>query len=143
MPGVVGSDVPEVAFEVAACEGSSAVVHVADVEDHLCSGCFSGGVDGVGVVDDKVETVGFAHANLVGLDRELAVFAAVVDGAKHDHAIAEGELGMPDGVIGTHVDGVLGEAEGADEPVDGGESIAIAEAGDYGGGAGFRLIAHG
>ena len=142
MPGVVGSDVPEVAFEVAAGEGPSAVVHVADVEDHLGTGGFGCGVDGVGVVDDQVDALGLAEADLVGLDHELAVFTAVVDGAEHDHAVAKGELGVGDCVVGAHVDGVLGEAEGSNEPIYGREGVAVAEPRDDGGGAGFRLVAH-
>lgn len=46
------------------------------------------------------------------------------------------------GVVGAEVDGLLFETEGADEPVDGGERIAVAEAGDDGGAAGFGLVAH-
>ena len=107
-PRVVGADAPEVAFEVAAGEGAAAVVHVADVEDHLGTGGFGGGVDGVGVVDDEVDALGFAEADLVGLDHELAGLAAIVDGAEHDHAVAEGELGVHDcGVVGAEVDGLL------------------------------------
>ena len=143
-PGVVGADAPEMTFEVAAGEGAAAVVHVADVEDHLGAGGFGGGVDCVGVGDDEVDAFGFAEADLVGLDHEFAVFAAVVDGAEHDHAVAEGELGVHDGgVVGAEVDGLLFEAEGADEPVDGGEGVAVAEAGDDGGAAGFGLVGHG
>ncbi len=89
-PGVVGADAPEVAFEVAAGEGATAVVHVADVEDHLGSRSFGGGVDCVGVGDDEVAAFGFAEADLVGLDHESAVLAAIVDRAEHDHAVSEG-----------------------------------------------------
>ena len=97
----------------------------------------------VGVGDDEVDAFGVAEADLVGLDHEFAVFAAVVDGAEHDHAVAEGELGVHDGgVVGAEVDGLLFEAEGSDEPVDGGEGVAVAKAGDDGGEAGFGLVAH-
>jgi hypothetical protein len=143
-PRVVCTDAPEVAFEVATGEGAASVVHVADVEDHLGAGGFGGGVDCVGVVDDKVDAFGLAEADFVGLDHELAVVRAVVDGAEHDHAVAEGELGVHDGgVVGAEVDGLLFEAEGSDEPVDGGEGIAVAKAGDDGGTAGFGLGGHG
>jgi hypothetical protein len=147
-PGVIGADVPEMTFEVAACKGAAAVVHVADVEDHLGAGGFGGCMDGVGVVDDEVDAFGLAEADLVGLDHKLAVFGAIVtlfgNGAKHDHATAEGELRVHDGdVVRAEVDGLLFETEGADEPVDGGEGIAVAEAGDKGGVAGFGLVVHG
>ena len=80
----------------------------------------------------------------VGLGHEFAEFAGVVDGAEHDHAVAEGEFGVHDGlVVGAEEDGLFFEAEGAGEPVDGGERVAVAEAGDDGGGAGFGLVGHG
>src|SRR6266851_6354089 len=143
LPWIVGTDVPDVAFEVAAAEGAAAVVHVADVEEHGGSGGFGGGVGGVGVLDDDVRALGLAEVDLVGLGREFGGGCAVVDGAEHDHAVAEGELGVHDGVAWTHVDGLLLEAEGAGEPVDGGEGVAVAEPRDDGGGAGFGLVAHG
>jgi hypothetical protein len=143
-PRVVGADAPEVAFEVAAGEGAAAVVHVADVEDHFGSGGFGGSVDGIGIGDDEVDALGFAEADLVGLDHEIGGFAAVVDGAEHDHAVAEGELGVHDGgLVEAEVDGLLFETEGLDEPVDGSERVAVAEAGNDGGEAGFGLVAHG
>jgi hypothetical protein len=130
-----------VAFEVAAGEGAAAVVHVSDVEDHLGAGGLGGGVDGVGIGDDEVDALGFAEADLVGLDHELAGFAAVVDGAEHDHSVAEGELGVHDGgVVGAEIDGLLFEAEGTDEPVDGSEGVTVAEARDDGRAAGFGLV---
>jgi hypothetical protein len=142
VPRVVGADAPEVAFEVATGEGAAAVVHLADVEDHLGSGGFGGGVDGVGVFDDEVRAFGLAEADLVGLGHELAEVAAIVDGAEHDHAVSEGELGVGDGVVGAEMDCVLLEAEGADEPIDGSEGVEVAEAGNDGGAAGFGLVAH-
>ena len=72
LPGIVGADAPDVAFEVAAGEGAAAVVHVLDVEDHGGSGGLGGGVDGVGVGDDEVGALGLAMADLVGLDHEFA-----------------------------------------------------------------------
>jgi hypothetical protein len=140
VPGIVGADAPEVAFEVAAGEAAAAVVHVADVEDHLGSGGFGGGVDRVSIVGDKIDAFGLAEADLVGLDHELAELATVVYRSEHDHSVAEGELGVHDGfVVGAEVDGLLFEAEGLDEPVDSGEGVSVAKAGDDGGAAGFGL----
>ena len=78
-------------------------------------------------------------ADLVGLSHVFAGGGAVIDGAEHNHALAEGELGVGDGVVGTHVDGLLLEAEGAGEPVDGGDGIAVTE----GWNDGFGLVFHG
>ncbi len=53
----------------------------------------------------------------------------------------KGELGVHDGgVVGAEVDGLFFEAEGLDEPVDGGEGVAVAKARDDGGAAGFGLV---
>ena len=46
---------------------------------------------------------------------------------------------MGDGVVGAHVDGLFLETEGAGEPVDGGDSITVAE----GWNDGFSLVVHG
>ena len=46
-------------------------------------------------------------------------------------------------VVGTHVDGLLLEAEGTGEPVDGGEGVAVAKTGDDGGAADFGVVSHG
>jgi hypothetical protein len=143
LPGIVGTDAPDVAFEVAAGEGAAAVVHVLDVDKHSGSGGLCRGVDGVGVGDDEVGALRLAAVDLVGLGHEFAGGGAVVERTEHDHAVAEGELGVGDGVAGAHVDSLLLEAEGAGEPVDGGEGVAVAEPRDDGGGAGFGLVAHG
>ena len=131
------------AFGVAAGEGSAAVVHVAGVEDHGGAGGFGGGVDGVCVGDYEVDSVGVAEVDLVGLGHEFAELAAVVSRAEHHHSVAEGELGVHDsGVVGAQVDGLLFEAEGLAEPVDGSEGVAVAEARDDVGAAGFGLVRH-
>ena len=90
LPGIVGTDVPDVTFEVAAGEGAAAVVHVLDVEEHGGSGGLCGGVDGVSVGDDEVWGLGLAMVNLIGLGDELAVGRVVDDGAEHNHALTEG-----------------------------------------------------
>lgn len=71
-------------------------------------------------------------AELGGRAEALAV-GVVFAGAEHDHAAAEGELGVGDGVVGAGVDGLAGEAEDAAKPVDGGVGVAVALAGDDGG----------
>ena len=130
------------AFEVAAGEGAAAVVHVADVKNHFRTSSFSGGVDGIRVADDEADALGFTESDL-GLNHDFAEFAAVVDRAEHDHAVTEGELGVHDGrVVRAKVDGLFFEAEGGDEPIDGGKGVAVAKAGDDGGAAGFGLVAH-
>jgi hypothetical protein len=65
---VVRSDAPEVAFEVRQVKALPAVLHIADVEDHLGSGGFGGGLDLVGVDDDEVDAFGLAQADFVGLE---------------------------------------------------------------------------
>ena len=123
----------QMTFEIAAGEGAAAVIHVPNVDDDLGAFFFCGGVDFVGVGDDEVDAFRLAESDLVGLDHELSVLASVVDGAEHDHASAEGELSVSDGVVCAHVGGVLFETEGSNEPVDCGDSVAVAKAGDEGG----------
>jgi hypothetical protein len=123
-----------VAFKVAAAEVAATVVHVTNVDHHLGSGGLCRGVDGVGIGHDEVGALSFAQADLVGLDHVFTGFAAVVDGAEHDHAAAKGELGVHDGfVVRAEVDGLFFESEGGDEPFDCGECVAVAEARDDGG----------
>jgi hypothetical protein len=143
-PGIVGADAPEVAFGVAAGEGAASIGHIGYVQDDLGFGGFGCGVDGVGVVDDEAGALGAAEADLVGLDDELVVGGAFFRfgyGAEHDHAVPEGELGVHDGdVVRGEVDGLPFEAEGLDEPVDGGEGVAVAKGGDDGGAGGFGVV---
>jgi hypothetical protein len=146
LPGIVGAEVPEVAFEVSAGEAFAAIAFVGEVVDDGGSGSFGGGVDGVaggGVFDDEVRGLGLAEVDFGGLGHGEFGGGAVVDGAEHDHAVAEGEFGVGDGVVGASVDGVLLESEGGAEPLDCGCGIVVAEAGDDGGFAGFREGAHG
>src|SRR4051812_19511039 len=115
-------------FKIAAGKGTTAVIHVANVEDDLGAFFFRRRVDLVGVGNDEVDAFRLAESDLVGLDSELSILASVVHGAKHDHASTKGELRMSDDVVFAHVDGVLFETEGADEPVDCSESVAVAKA---------------
>ena len=64
------------------------------------------------------------------LSAGVAVFTS---GAQHDHPVAKRELGVGDGVTLARHDQVPLEAEGAAEPLDGGGSVLISEAGNDGG----------
>ena len=140
LPWVVSANIPKVAFEVAAGKGTTAVVHVRNIGNDGCAGGFGRYADGVRVGDDKVGALGLTQIDLVGLNDLPSVFAAVIDGAEHDHPSAQGELGMGDGVVRSHVNSIFLEAEGTAQPVDGGRGIAVAEARNEGG---FIWIVHG
>ena len=135
VPGIVGADVPEIAFGVAAGEGTATVGLVGDVEDDGGAGGFGGGVDGVGVVDDEAGGFGLAEADLVGMDHEFAVGVGVValrgDGAEHDHAVAEDELSVHHAGPLTHVNSVFFESQRLTEPFDCPQAIVIAHARDH------------
>ena len=108
-------------FQIAAAEATAAVRFVLDVHDERGAVRFGAGVDGVGVVDDQVDAVGFVSAELVGLFAE-GVFAG---GAEHQHPAAKGQFGVHDGVVLSGMDGVFFEAEDAAEPVDGGRRVVM------------------
>jgi hypothetical protein len=122
-----------VTLDVTAGKGTAAMVHVADIKDDLGSRLPGGRISGIGIGYDEIDALGLAETDLVGLDHELGIFAAVIDGAQHDHAAAVGHLGVCDGVIRPHVNGVLLKAKGAGQPVDCGKCVAVAEAGDESG----------
>jgi hypothetical protein len=120
-----------VAFEIAAGEGAAPIIHVPDVEYDLGSGGFGGGVDGIGVSYDDIDPARLTEAYLVGLDQKWGEFPAASDRAEHDHAAsAERELGMGYGIVWTRVDGLFFKAEDANQPLDGGMGVTVAEAGD-------------
>jgi len=132
-----------VAFEIAAGEGAATIAHIANVDDYLGSSGFCGFIDGVGVSDYDVGSLGFAEADLIRLDHELAGFSSVVDGADHDHAAAKGKLSVHDSfVVGTEENGLFFEAEGGDEPFDSGERVTVPEARDDGGVCGVDWSVH-
>jgi hypothetical protein len=147
-PGVVAADAPEMAFRVAAGEGAASVGHIGYVEDDFGVGGFGCGVDSVGVVDDEAGALGGTEADFVRLGDEFVVGTRILfrfgNGAEHDHAVAEDELGVHDGgVVRAEVDCVLLEAKGLDEPIDGCEGVPVAKAGDDGGATGLGVIWHG
>lgn len=144
LPWIVGADAPEMPLKVATGEGSATVIHIADVENHLGAGGFGSGVDGIGVIDDKAGSLCLAKPDLVGLDCVFAVLGAIRRRAEHNHSIAEGELSMHDsGVIRAEIDGLFFETEGADEPVDSAERVAVTDRRDDSGAAGFSWGHHG
>src|SRR5690606_726885 len=136
----VAPEPPQVAFRVAARVAAAAVTLVGDVLD---DGCARGGrprVVGVDVTHDHAGALRFAQAGFLRLHDLAAPFAVVAGRAEHDHAVAEGELGMVHG-IAIGVDGVPVEAEGAAQPVDRGGRVAVAQAGNDGAG-GVGGVAH-
>src|SRR5690606_40180678 len=133
LPRVVAAEPPQVALDVAAGVAATAVVLVGDVHDDGGAGGLRPRVMCVGVGNDHAGALGLAHADLFGLGDLPAPFAGVVGRAEHDHAVAEDQLRVVhDVAIGVH--GLLLEAEGAAQPLDRRVCVAVAQAGDDGGG---------
>jgi len=65
-PGIVFADGPVVALGVCAGEGFAAIVHSAEIEDHLGAGCFGRCVDGIAIADEEIDA-----ARLAAADTEL------------------------------------------------------------------------
>src|SRR5581483_12376128 len=122
-PGIVVAEPPEMPFGVAAAIAFAAVILGFELVDDHGSRRFRASVVRVGIGDDHAATLRFPSADLVGLCDAAAPRACVIDGAQHDHTVAERELRvMDDGAVG--VDRVTLEAEGAAQPVDGGRRVA-------------------
>jgi len=131
MPGVVGAEIPDVAFEVAAGVTTAAVAFVVDIKNDLGAGGFGASVMRVAIGDDDVAALRFCAADFIGLLHQFAEFV-VLDGSEHDHAAAEIELGVGDGVVLAGDDEMFFESERVAEPVYCGRGVAITHAGDDG-----------
>jgi len=131
LPGIVGAEVPDVAFEVAAGVAAAAMALVVNVEDDLSAGGFGSSIMRVAIGDNDVAALRFGATDFVGLLHQFAKFV-VLDGAEHDHAAAKVELCMGYGVVFGGNDEVFLETEGVAEPFNCGGSVAIAHAGDDG-----------
>jgi len=118
-------------FEIAASVASAAMAFVVNIKNDLGACGFSAGIVRIAVGDDDIGTLRFSTIGLVRLLQSEAMIV-VTNRAKHDHSRAECELGVGDGVVFARDDEMLFETEGVTEPLDGGGSVAITEAGDDG-----------
>ena len=95
------------------------------------SGGYSAGIGRVGVGDDDIEAASLNAAQFLGR-LEAAAKLVVLARAEHDHAAAQGQLGVGYGSKFTFIDGVALEPKYFAEPIDGGGRVAVAMAGDNG-----------
>src|SRR5882724_4596113 len=95
-PRIVGAEVPDVALRVAAGIAPAAIVLVLDLEEDLGAGFLGAGVVQVGVGDDDI---GALRADTALRRPDQATERVVARRAKHDHAVAEDELGMGYGAV--------------------------------------------
>src|SRR5271163_5320882 len=96
VPGIVSTETPDVAFEVAATVSAAAVVLVLGVEeDHGACG-FGARIVSVGVCNNDVSPLRVRAADFVGEPHQAAVLIIGMNlsRAEHDHGVAEGELRM-------------------------------------------------
>ena len=111
LPGIVGSDAPDMSARIAAGESASAILLVRQRNDDVRAGLHRARVHGVGIVDGEIDGLRLAPADFVGLGEQGAVGRVGTDRAEHDHAVAEGELGVGDGIVVAVDDQVPLEAE--------------------------------
>src|SRR5215470_13688078 len=130
-PGIVRAEIPEVAFDIAAGVAATTVALVVDINGDLRAGGFGASVVCVAILNNCVRELRFGATDLIGL-LQCEAIVALTNGAKHDHAGAEGELGVGDSVVVARDDEIFFKAECVAKPVDGGGSVAIAQAGNDG-----------
>lgn len=142
LPGIVAPDTPDMPAGIAAGKAASAIVLVRQRNQDLRTGLYRALMHGVGIVDGEVNGLRLAPADLVGLGEQGAVGGVGANRAEHDHAVAEGELGVGDRVVLAVDDQVPLEAEDGAQPVDGSVGVAVAQAGDNGGNRVLRRRRH-
>src|SRR3954453_5005381 len=125
--GVVGSERPEVALEVAGAVLGRAVVHVGELADDLGARRPRALVVSVGIVDDRVDRDRRGE-RVGGLAAHPALVRAL---AEHDDAGAEPKLGVVDGPVIAAVDGLLHDPEPRLQPLDRGVGVAVSQRGEY------------
>ncbi len=114
------------------CDGEFAAA-VGRVLKWTDDGCVSGdgaSVNGIGIGNNDVDAARFNTAE-VGRRLEAPAMFIVFLGAEHDHASADGELGMADGSGWAFMNCVALETDDVAEPVNCGGRIAITHSGDY------------
>ncbi|KAG0923443.1 hypothetical protein G6F32_014273 [Rhizopus arrhizus] len=138
-PRVVAAEPPQVAFRVGAGVAAAAIVLVGDVDHAACPGGLGAGVMRIGIGDDHARALGLAATDLIRHGGVLRPRTLVAGRTEHDHAVAEGQLRMEHG-LAIGVDGLGVEAEGALQPVDGSQRVAVAQARNDGGAVARRAV---
>ena len=113
LPGVVGTEVPQVAFRVATCVQTPAEGEIVRLHGHLRARRHGFGVVGVHVRNPHEK-----------LNRAELVIAGR---GQHDHAVAEGEAGMCNAAVSVRYHEARFEAERGAQPVDRRWRVAVAE----------------
>src|SRR5215467_2530951 len=92
LPGIVSTEIPQMAFQIAAAVEAATVILVSNLHDNLGSSRFGAGIVRIGIVDDDVGTLRPGAADLL---RRLdpAPELVVARRTEHDHAVPEDQLG--------------------------------------------------
>lgn len=128
------------AFWIEAREGAAAEWFVLDILHDLRSGGFGSRKNLIRVLHDQAYAAGLRTAQF-RRQFHVAVGGFVIDRAQHDHAAAERQFGVHDGVARAGIHGVLFESEDATEPFDGIRRVTIMHPWNRGA-AGGCLVRH-
>src|SRR5271157_5964794 len=131
LPGIEGSNIPNVSLGIAAGECLTAMVLLCQIDHHLGACHLGAGVDGIYVGYDKIRSLGLCSADLIRLLQQLRHWRPTDDRADHDHAVAESQLGMHHHTVSTGINGLLLKPECPAQPIDHLDRISIAEPRDY------------
>jgi hypothetical protein len=109
----------------------ASVILIFDVEHDLGARRLGLPINRVGVGHHEVGTLRLPPADFVRL-RHQAVERRIADGAEHDHAVAEAELGVGDRALVARHDHLLFKSKRPAQPLDGRCGVAIAQTGNNG-----------
>ena len=126
-PRIVSAEGPDMAFEVAAGIVAPAIILRLELEHDLGAFRLGARVMAIDVGDDHIVALRDG-LSFEGRRDQMAILG--LDVAKHDHAVAENELGMGDAVALAWHHHLLRETESLAEPVDGGFRVAVAQGRD-------------
>src|SRR5690606_37040432 len=98
-PWIVGAEIPQAAFGIAAAETLAAVILELQFDHDFGTSSLGALVHSGGIFDDQIRTLCFVAADLIRLFEEVIEIGLVAYRADDDHAVAEGELGMNDGTV--------------------------------------------
>src|SRR5262249_15751653 len=91
LPPIVGTEVPDMTFRVAACVTPAAEIVVLDVQNDLGAGNSSSGAVCICIADEKIATLCLGTTNLIGL-LHVSVERAILDRYEREHCTTERQL---------------------------------------------------
>src|SRR4030095_7366067 len=123
-PRIVGAEVPDMTFGIAACVAPAAEVIVLQVHYDLGPRGLGSGAVGIRIADPKIATLCLGAPDFIWL---LHVFVerGVAKLCEHEHGVAEGQLSVMHHSIFAGGDRMLLEPESGAQPIASRANIAI------------------